>query len=326
MSEIQIDLVDGIRGESIPEKALPYPMQKDTLSPGNLGSWRAHLNAIKEVVAKNLTSALIIEDDVDWDVRIKKQLYDYSLAVQALTQPLAGHSNTYFDPTYPDPSLNDTQTPEHATLDNLPSTSPPITSPYGDEWDILWLGHCGTIRPTPYLSTQSALVPQGAVLQLSDPTVPSSSYFSAWSADRWGASSDDYPYAYPPHTRITQHSLQTTCSLAYAVTQHAARALLYEVGVKGEFAQNYDMMLREACQGNGQKMVKMNCLTVQPQLFNHHRPRGYERFESDISNHGPEVHEKASTNILRMSARVNLEGWLAGREADVDQWPDEDLA
>jgi hypothetical protein len=55
-------------------------------------------------------TTLIIEDDVDWDLRIRDQTSLIANAVRNFTN--AGHA-------------------EHA--------------PYGRSWDILWLGHCGEI-------------------------------------------------------------------------------------------------------------------------------------------------------------------------------------
>lgn len=37
-----------------------------------MGIWRAHANAWRHIIDNNLESALIIEDDVDWDVNIKE--------------------------------------------------------------------------------------------------------------------------------------------------------------------------------------------------------------------------------------------------------------
>ncbi|KAL3457118.1 hypothetical protein BJX64DRAFT_280868 [Aspergillus heterothallicus] len=51
----------------------------------------------------------IMEDDTDWDVSLKTQLQTFAIAVRALQ------------------GLDDCTT----------------NSPYGDDWDILWLGHCG---------------------------------------------------------------------------------------------------------------------------------------------------------------------------------------
>lgn len=37
-----------------------------------LGIWRAHANVWRYIIDNNIQSALIIEDDVDWDVNIKE--------------------------------------------------------------------------------------------------------------------------------------------------------------------------------------------------------------------------------------------------------------
>ncbi len=71
-TDINITIVDGMLKDVIIEKALP----KGTHRPegGQLGCWREHLNMLKIVVEKPLETALILEADVDWDVRIKAQL------------------------------------------------------------------------------------------------------------------------------------------------------------------------------------------------------------------------------------------------------------
>lgn len=52
---------------------------------------------------RDLASALILEDDADWDVRIKDQLYDFALTSNALTQPLSSNPSKYADSTFPTP-------------------------------------------------------------------------------------------------------------------------------------------------------------------------------------------------------------------------------
>jgi GR25 family glycosyltransferase involved in LPS biosynthesis len=37
---------------------------------GQIGCWRAHMNIWREMIRTGISSALILEDDVDWDVRI----------------------------------------------------------------------------------------------------------------------------------------------------------------------------------------------------------------------------------------------------------------
>lgn len=44
---LRISWVDGVKGEQVPDKALPYGMNRSILGEGNVGSWRAHMNAIR---------------------------------------------------------------------------------------------------------------------------------------------------------------------------------------------------------------------------------------------------------------------------------------
>lgn len=97
----------------------------------------------------NITTALILEDDSDWDVRIKSQMRNFARASRLLLQPLPGNVDQFLDPTYPQPSEGDSST--NFDVDNF-ATTRPTSSPYGDieRWDILWLGHCGCRFPADY--------------------------------------------------------------------------------------------------------------------------------------------------------------------------------
>ncbi|PYI27879.1 hypothetical protein BP00DRAFT_459870 [Aspergillus indologenus CBS 114.80] len=74
-------------------------------------AWLAHLDLIKHIHQSNLDTALILEDDADWDRRLRAQTPLIAAAVRNLT---------HFSPT----EDND-------------------DAPYGRAWDLLWLGHCG---------------------------------------------------------------------------------------------------------------------------------------------------------------------------------------
>lgn len=94
------ELVDAF--QKMGPENVKHPLRGETLN------WLAHLDLVKFVVAADLETVLIMEDDVDWDVRIKDQMRLISDAVREFT---------YVD------SQN--------------------TTPYGLSWDILWIGHCG---------------------------------------------------------------------------------------------------------------------------------------------------------------------------------------
>ncbi|KAI0521373.1 hypothetical protein F5B22DRAFT_596651 [Xylaria bambusicola] len=112
LTGFHVEFIDGVRGETIPDQAVPPGVDRAALMEGNLGSWRAHMNAIRKIVEEDIETALILEDDMDWDVRLKKQL-----------SQIAEGTRSFW------PS------------EDIPS------SQYGDTWDVLWLGHCGEIFP-----------------------------------------------------------------------------------------------------------------------------------------------------------------------------------
>lgn len=43
----KVDWIDGVKGESVPDKALPYGVDRVRLWENNLGSWRGHMNAVR---------------------------------------------------------------------------------------------------------------------------------------------------------------------------------------------------------------------------------------------------------------------------------------
>jgi hypothetical protein len=47
VSGIDVEFVDGVHGADVPDKALPS-FHSPELSPGTIGSWRAHMNAIQQ--------------------------------------------------------------------------------------------------------------------------------------------------------------------------------------------------------------------------------------------------------------------------------------
>lgn len=81
---------------------------KEHPSLGSAIAWMAHLDVLKYVIQQDYETVLIVEDDVDWDLRIKDQMMELSDAVR-----------------------NYTSVPEN------------VTAPYGLDWDILWIGNCG---------------------------------------------------------------------------------------------------------------------------------------------------------------------------------------
>ncbi|TPX16396.1 uncharacterized protein E0L32_004045 [Thyridium curvatum] len=316
LSDVDIEFVDGILGKDINEKAIPQTKKKDENQRMGLpviGSWRAHMNAIHEVVRRNLSSALILEDDVDWDVRIREQLRDFAFSTNALTQPLRATPSSYSDPTFPTAPSDDSPAVSVADISfhHLPAILPPRFSPYGDNWDVLWIGHCGMHFPA---AGRPGAVPRGRVIHSDDVTVPERRYL--WTLNDPFTLKDQYP----EHTRAAHHVQEGVCTLGYAVTQKAARQILHEIALR-DVSDAFDITMRFFCEGvRGHR--RHTCLTVQPALFHHHRPAGPAKALSDIGDHGDEFRETASTDMVRWSVRMNADVLLEGRR---DFWDVIDL-
>ncbi|KAA8569806.1 hypothetical protein EYC84_002149 [Monilinia fructicola] len=94
--DIEITIIDGVT--TVLEKTRPPGGAK--LKKGQIGCWRAHMNMMRYIVDHRLETALILEADVDWDIRIKDQL-------EELGKHMPGASKT---------------------------------RPYGLEWDMIYTG------------------------------------------------------------------------------------------------------------------------------------------------------------------------------------------
>ncbi|KAL4745628.1 hypothetical protein BDW72DRAFT_198452 [Aspergillus terricola var. indicus] len=151
---------------------------------------RSHLNVMQRILKDRLASAIVMEDDGDWDVSLKTQLQSFALSVRALQlqNPIDADTNAYA-----------------ATTE---------ASPYGNNWDILWLGHC-SIKCN--FSAPYYLAPN-------DPTVPPPEHFLPY----WR---DPPPHERPPTARMTCPITDGVCSIVYAVSFRSAQKILAALSV-----------------------------------------------------------------------------------------------
>lgn len=222
---------------------------------------------------------MICEDDVDWDVRIKYLLRNFAISAQAIVA--SSEREVYFH-DLPNPSIKI-----------------PGISPYGDDFDLLWLGHCG------------ADMPVKKVIQLNDESVPEPQYLHSWLMGEFT------PLAvFPNHTRIVgQNTNMLVCSLVYAVSQKGARKILYDLGLQ-KLTGPFDLMLQTWC-SNPENI----CISALPQLFDHHRAKGSMSLDSDIRvSEG--IRDAAVTNNVRLSVAMNMQKLLDGDTDYYDQYPD----
>ena len=138
------------------------------------------------IIAENVESALIMESDADWDLRIKETLQDVASASKRLL--------------------------------DWPFDAPPRPGvfPYGDKWDIIWIGHCGAWNHDNY-----------RIYSFNDSSVPP----------------EDFEFAFAGTPKEGQHRQgtrsvfpvgSTTCTTAYAISNAGA------VKMEKEFRQGTD--------------------------------------------------------------------------------------
>ncbi|KAI0420364.1 hypothetical protein F5X98DRAFT_331914 [Xylaria grammica] len=268
-----VTFVDAVRGESVPDRAIPFEVDRKALMETNVGSWRSHMNAIRRIVEEDLESALILEDDMDWDVRLKTQLKEVAKGARQLIPPGGASS-----------------------------------SPYGDSWDVLWLGHCGEVFPE-QLPENEGKPKHPKYIILNDETVPP--------RDKLTGLVDFSDH--PEFTRWVHVSGGPICSFAYALSQRGARKVLFDLSID-HLGAPFDNALagfcRDGASGNPDGL-QPKCLSVTPPVFFHHRAKGRVSGDSDIQGvTNADVREKGTTENIMWSARNNLRNMLLGLEME----------
>lgn len=294
LTGFHIEFIDGVDPAEIPRKALPhkYPAQH-VLPPGGIGCWRAHMNVLAKIVEDNLSTALVLEDDADWDIRLIRQLEEFAVMSNAIQSP----------------SHNDAM---QSRFENLVHMQPLIKSPapYGSDWDVLLLGNCGV----------DIDISKPYVVRARDETVPDLNWLKIY-GDPNGARLNPHPM----RARLVGYALDQTCTYAYAVTQQAARRLLLDLGLE-RLDKPIDLMMREWCEGKyPEQGSPRRCIGVLPSLFESYRKEGPGDADSDIDGNRDSVvwREKATTPNIRKSVRMNLGKLLDGMTVNEieDQFP-----
>ena len=218
---------------------------------GSAKAWLAHLDMLKFVVASGFISTLIIEDDADWDISVREQMKLVSLNIR------------YFMNT-PDSDV----------------------SPYGAEWDVLWIGHCGKVT--------EPLTPR---VEYADSSLMPFESYSSW-AKEW-------LFNMREGHRAVQRTRDAICTFGYAVTQAGAQNSLKILG--GGQHEALDVALTTEC-----RHQRLKCITINPELIQHYTPErgtGYVSLNNEASGLGHSSddskfeHIIGSTPNIRNSAR-----------------------
>ena len=224
------------------------------------------------MVAERISSALIMESDADWDMRIKDIMAGLVEGVEAIAD-------------WPFTPANDTEL-----------LGPPMDpSPYGPNWDILWMGHCGCSNHG-----------NGRLYARNDSSVP--------------PEPNEYTFGSPPQdeqhrpgTRMVFQLTHTVCSTAYAIS-YAGAVKLVELFKDAE--ENLDLQLAAYCRD----AKDLTCLGVWPQVItaasshsNIEHPDGEvapANLEEAVEVHaGPGLQYSARINAAVAQKGLGSESW-----------------
>ena len=214
---------------------------------------------------------MVIEDDSDWDVDLKAQLERFALGSQHL-------------------------------LNSFEKQKPPH-SPYGDDWDLLWLGHCSS---GPDKEDNRRFVIEN------DPTVAPPQHRM-----NYGKTPD--MNAYSNSTRIVFKAISGVCTYAYALSFRGAQKFLYHTSMS-IYGKPVDLGLSDMCWN---KDRNFRCIGTFPQLIDTHKPAGSMSKDSDIGQGDTTVRKKGFTHNIVHSMRLNV-AHLINEEMDKIevQWKD----
>ncbi|OAK95462.1 hypothetical protein IQ06DRAFT_309803 [Phaeosphaeriaceae sp. SRC1lsM3a] len=193
---------------------------------GSILAWLGHRNVLQWFLDSGLETALILEDDVDFDIRLRSaQIPLAASAVRKLLPPQRA-SRTFgkFGG-------------QHAQY-------------WGDHsaWDLLYLGHCGDYfeevnEDGPRLDKHYNLTTMPHI-QYSDPTLPSPQDLHPFTQTLFDKLS------IPAHTRVFHRSKFPLCSFGYAVTRPAAERLMNDLAapkLTKDGPRAFDVALLNAC-------------------------------------------------------------------------------
>jgi len=170
------------------------------------------------MVDNNIASALILEEDADWDIRLRKQLHDFAKASRVLNSRASAidHSTT-----------TQIHASEAIHFETLPNDNTPHASPYGDRWDVLWFGHLGTRMFHDDDNDSKNVIYRSYVVQHNDSTVTQYSQQKTLDNSFWNVDLSTRP----DHTRLYYSSTQGVGTQAYAISLAGARRALYSMNI-----------------------------------------------------------------------------------------------
>lgn len=217
-----------------------------------------------------------MESDADWDLRAHEILPNVAKAIQNLSTS--------------------------ATHDQPSDHSFPSALPYGYDWDLLWMGHCGTHGKN------------GRVHHYLDPTAPPPAHEYIWHD-----LPKPEPELHPNGTRVVFEAWRTMCTSAYAISHKGAVKMR-------EFLKNATSPIDQEMSALCAKESSLTCYSVWPQVFtaapfksNINRPSSEQVPGTETENNttqlgiiwGPALQYSARRNAHIVAQGLERDKWIS---------------
>ena len=290
---------------------------------------RPWLNSVgARFLESGLETVLILEDDVDWDIRLRSlQIPLAASAVRQLLPPVRSY--------HPVTNFRNSRTRYWGNH---------------DAWDLLYLGHCGdyfgpltTDQDGFDLSRHSPNLTGIPHAVYEDPTLPPREELHPFTQNLFKL------LGIPEKSRVMHRSKFPLCSFGYAVTRSTALRLLTDLPT-AKYQEHgphaFDIALLEACRNHDPKPMRtrtpasamsppapetsrngLRCWTLNSELF-HHMPGPSLIDEISLKSshpHGlPPVDKAAQEQVARRNETSNIDcgfwnGAFAFNDGDIEQ-------
>jgi hypothetical protein len=245
---------------------------------GSTKAWLSHHLVLRAFLDSGLETALIFEDDVDWDIRLRSQQIPLAQkAARALTKSKADEE----------------------------------CYPWGhpDTWDLFYLGHCGD-----YFNDLKKGVGVGHHHPHHLQAIPHELFEDQTIPDR----TDLHPFtaslltalSVPEHTRVLHRSQFPLCSFGYSVTRVSAEKILSTVAPPKEDISReliaYDAAILDGCRFG----KFLNCYSITPELFHHMEGASIIAHEQEVHEHKevfrPPVDVKGYEQVMYRKETSNI--------------------
>ncbi|KAK4947278.1 hypothetical protein LTR66_014204 [Elasticomyces elasticus] len=239
VTELELTIPDQVRWSDEEVQHFRFDNSSIMLN-GSIKAWLSHRLVLQAFLDSGLETALIFEDDIDWDIRIRTT--QVPLAAAAARALLSSSSVI---------------------------TSRSSDSYWGDtaQWDLLYIGHCGDYFRSidsgigVGYSRPSDLEAYRHIIY-TDPSLPDWTDLHPFTVSLFAA------LGIPQQKRVLHKSAFPLCSFAYAVTRHMAQRLLTELALAKELPNDrqraFDIALLHACLRDD-----VRCFTLNPEIFHH---------------------------------------------------------